>query len=92
MNNSTQSLADFFSPQYSRCVLRTKSDQGSFYPFIVDINNAGEVLVFEHPKPDDATRDRIDYGHAEIALGSQQWIWMSSFPSSATKLLACLSA
>ena len=48
------SVVDFFSPRYSRCVLRTKSDQGSFYTFIVDINKAtGEVLVFDHPKPDD---------------------------------------
>ena len=48
------SVVDFFSPRYSRCVLRTKSDQGSFYTFIVDINKAtGEVLIFDHPKPDD---------------------------------------
>ena len=49
-----ESVADVFSPHYSRCVLRTKTDQGSFYTFIVDINKVtGEVLVFDHPKPDD---------------------------------------
>mmetsp|Transcript_3778 Transcript_3778/g.11368 ORF Transcript_3778/g.11368 Transcript_3778/m.11368 type:complete len:366 (+) Transcript_3778:548-1645(+) len=44
-------LAAVFSPQNTRCVLRTVTNQAGEYPFIVEINKyTGEVLVYAHPR------------------------------------------
>ena len=71
---SDKSLAKVFDQSYSRCVLRTSTDQHMTMTYVVEINKySGQVLVYEHPREEDQKRLGIQLCNGDNFMGSTDW-------------------